>query len=271
MIFSFEKRWPWLLALSALLLAGPALAEDPWKKKPSDWTADDALQILTESPWASEKAVAVALMARDRKSGSYVPLEVPRYSNYLVRWETARPVRAAFARLKELGEAASARFQSPPPRYPANFYIITVKNTRPARKIPDVFGKLTNPQLAHFATLKTPRATAHPVAIARSGLGATAAIHFYFPSVHDGEPLLLEREENAVEFRLHYAHHDLKVRFLLEADALDIGTAGTRSRLNLCLEKGYARKGPASLRKTIMRKHASNYDRMHVSHLRLAQ
>ncbi len=271
MIFSFEKRRPWLLALSALLLAGPALAEDPWKKKPSDWTAADALQVLTKSPWASEKVVAVAIRRRDRLTGSYEPLDVPRYSNYLVRWETARPVRAAFARLKELGEEASARFQAPPPRYSSNLYTITVKNTRPDRKIPEVFGKLTNPQLASFATLKTARATVHPVAIARSGLGATAAIHFYFSRVHDGEPLLLERETNAVEFRLHYAHHDLKIRFLLEPGALDQGTAGTSSRLSLCLEKGSAREDPASLRKTIMRKHASNYDRTRVSHRRLVQ
>ena len=51
------RRRP-LAVLAALLLAGPAWADDPWKSKPyTDWSEQVTLKILNDSPWAKESRV----------------------------------------------------------------------------------------------------------------------------------------------------------------------------------------------------------------------
>src|ERR1035437_9937452 len=48
----FMARWFWLTVISAAQLA----AADPvWKSKPAaQWTEEDAMQVLTASPWVKE-------------------------------------------------------------------------------------------------------------------------------------------------------------------------------------------------------------------------
>jgi hypothetical protein len=61
-----------------LFLAIPLLAGEPWQTHNSQWTDEDAGRILKDSPWAR-------------------PLDG---SNATVRWESARPIRLAAAKLK---------------------------------------------------------------------------------------------------------------------------------------------------------------------------
>ena len=119
-------RFCWLIPCSAVLLTA---AEPVWKDKPiTDWTAEDAKQILTHSPWA--KAVVAGVTRRqtedERREGGNMgqptgvgydgvdqrrarptapgnllpaPYPVPAVGSQgipiLVRWDSALPIRAA--------------------------------------------------------------------------------------------------------------------------------------------------------------------------------
>jgi hypothetical protein len=60
-----------------LVLAQPSFAGDPWKTPQSQWTHEDAVRIMTSSPWA-------------KSTGK---------SKSIVRWDSARPVQLAMAQL----------------------------------------------------------------------------------------------------------------------------------------------------------------------------
>jgi len=136
------------LLLAACLLA---LAEDPsWKSKPMrQWDQEDAKQVLTDSPWAKsvtpqwvrdlspdERRDSGDLEADQGKGvgleglvGIFDPAKAaeavarahakPDPGTVLVRWESARPVRAAEQRLPDL-EAPALEGD--------NFYAIVVYN-----------------------------------------------------------------------------------------------------------------------------------------------
>lgn len=232
-----------VLGLStAVLLASlvpPLLGEDFWKTKPAGtWTVEEALRVVMDSPWAHEEVVANPRLiagtgttlgeARRDRGISPVPRPPSRASReaeptpsdfvtatYLVRWESARPVEEAFARLKGLGEHTSANFQAPPPRLPADRYVITVKITRPPEAGNDLFEHLGPQQLRARARLKTSRGTVAPMEVQRSGMEATAAVHFFFPRHYLGQPLLGAQRETVV-FRFESRRMSLKSKFTLE-------------------------------------------------------
>lgn len=223
----------WLALVAPLLVALVGAAEDFWKTKPAgSWTVEEALKVVQHSAWAHEEVVAnPRLMTRpgtgvtlgdtrrERAPRTPRPLE-PSPSEfvtatYLVRWESAAPVAQAFARLEELDEHASANFQSPPPRLPADRYVITVKVTEPPALGRDLFAGLNARQLRQRARLKTPRGTVAPLEVERSGLGANAAVHFFFPRIYQGAPLLRSQRETVV-FRLESRRMALTSKFTLE-------------------------------------------------------
>lgn len=227
-----------------LLVALVGAAEDFWKTKPAEsWTVDEALKVVQHSPWAHEEVVAnprlmtragtgVTLGDTRRERVPYpaprTPSGVPRpprppepspsefvTATYLVRWESAAPVAQAFTRLEELGEHASAAFQSPPLRLPEDRYVVTVKTTEPPERGPEIFEGLNERQLRPRARLKTPRGTVAPLEVERSGLGANAAVHFFFPRIHQGAPLLRAQRETVV-FRFENRRIVLTSKFRLE-------------------------------------------------------
>ena len=224
-------------ALSALTWAG-----EVWKEKAaSAWTADEALKIVTDSPWAKTKAVMSGRHAtregggqprpvrsgRDRGATSQAPPpsgqdwrlgpeDIP-VENYLVRWESAKPVAEAFARLRELGMDTSAGFQSPPPSLPADRYVITVKTLEPPHSGKDLLEGKEAVELIQRARLKTRRGEVSPKEVLRSGLGANAAVHFLFPRERDGQPLLRAPSE-VVEFVFKGERQTLKQKFHIERE-----------------------------------------------------
>ena len=98
-----------------LLTAIPLIAADPsWKTKPiSAWTADDAAQILTNSPWVKRTAFAIVperseaqlreggKLGGGGKRAGLGALDKSLFADpkqrppLQVRWESAAPVRAA--------------------------------------------------------------------------------------------------------------------------------------------------------------------------------
>jgi len=215
-------------------------AEDFWKRKPpSQWTAEEALQILKDSPWARQDFVPAPPVPCDpdnydadgncRDSRFQVPRNPQRRRKvpevhfnvaiYLVRWDSAPQVVAAFARLEELGERASAVFRSPPPRRPADRYVITVNVVQPAKGSGDPFALREDSKEKNPVRLKTSRGTFAPLETEHSGVGANEALHFFFPRVQDGQPILDPKGDTA-EFLFEGKKVSVKGKFSLDVNSL---------------------------------------------------
>lgn len=233
-----------LLGVLALALAvGLAQAEEFWKQKPpTQWRFEEALRLLQKSPWAHQEEVSMPWRRRttgvrtlvlpppspgaptgdtlSRRQSTQRP-ETILYdaARYLVRWESAVPVKEAFARLEALGEPASAGFQAPPPRWPEDRYVVTIRTLRPPERGREPFERLGERQLQSSARLKTPRGEVTPLEVERSGTGAAAAIHFFFPRTLGAEPLLGPGPTRA-EFKLELQRIRLQSKFKLEPDWL---------------------------------------------------
>ncbi len=215
-------------------------ADEFWKRKPpSQWTADEALQILNDSPWARQETVATSAVIcgpdeydangncrdprfqfpREPKGGRQVPDVTFDLVIYLVRWDSAPQVVAAFARLEELGERASAVFQSPPPRRPPDRYVITMNVVKPAKGSGDPFALSEDSKEIKPVRLLTSRGKFIPIETERRGVGTNEALHFYFPRVQDGQPILDPRGDTA-EFVFEGKKVSVKSKFSLTADSL---------------------------------------------------
>ena len=245
-----------ILCLAMLLFSVPrgARADEFWKHRPaSQWTRAEALKLLRRSPWAKEEVVV--FLRRENQASFSVPtgtmhcdpdainpngtcmqngrIEAPVDSSqqidaapqlspstsFLVRWESATPIAEAFARLKELGETAGATFAAPPPRIPADRYIVTVKVDQPGRAGFEPFLVTPAGKPALRAALKTSRGTVAPVEIEFSGAGANSAVHLFFPRTLDGAPLV-GSERASAEFTLVGAGFSVHSKFSLDPGLL---------------------------------------------------
>ncbi len=137
----------------------------------------------------------------------------------LVRWESVTPVVQAFARLEQLGARSSIPFQAPPTRLPADRYVLTVKVFQPARLNVDPFAGITDDAAKQGAWLKASGGKLAPLEVERTGVGASLAIHFFFPRAQNGTPLLHAGRET-VEFYFHAGSISVKSKFVLDSDTL---------------------------------------------------
>jgi hypothetical protein len=118
---------------SFLLFAGLLLAADPtWQTKGvSQWTADDARQVLTGSPWVRYAPVAILppraesqlreggkLGGGGKRAGLASIANLSQGATLEVRWESAQPLRAAEAKASE----------SQAPNWQGDYYAIAVYN-----------------------------------------------------------------------------------------------------------------------------------------------
>lgn len=172
------------------------------------WTVEEATRVLQDSAWAQQKFILIptgritqhpTVIGRQRAADSVtVPDRVAAI--YLVRWESAQPVISAFARLAELGETTLAGFLALPPSEPPardpDYYLVTVKAKEPPQPLThDLFARFEAAELQTKAELKSSRGRSVPASLAlRSGVGASSAVHFYFPRKLKGVPLLTPRD-----------------------------------------------------------------------------
>lgn len=202
--------------LLTLLLTCPLQAGDPWEKPSDQWTLDDALKILNNSPWV--RRVAVTWVSRT--ASPLEPSKATRTAWYLVRWNSAWPVATAFARLRQLGGAASADYQSPPSRLPDNLYAVTVRIQERRAGYPILFHRLEPRKLLRGASLRTIHSTVQAVEAELSGPGVEAAVHFYFPRAIEGRPLL-NGDEKTVEFIFNRDGLRLRTKFKLPPGSIE--------------------------------------------------
>jgi hypothetical protein len=227
-----------------------ARADDFWKQKPpAQWSHAEALKLVRRSPWA--KVEVVVFLRRENQASYSIPtgtmhcdpdaidqngnclqkgrVEMPVDSSrqpdaaprlspstaFLVRWESAAPVNQAFARLEELGERALAAFQAQAPRVPADRYVITVKLEQPGFAALEPFAVTPAGSPDLHATLKTRRGTVAPLEIEFTGNGTSSSVHFFFPRILDGAPLLGPGPD-AAEFTLRGASFAVHSKFMLD-------------------------------------------------------
>lgn len=232
-----------LRVATGCMLLGIALAaraDEFWKRKPpQEWTAEEAVQVLRNSPWARQESVAAPpvncdpddfdengncrdprfQMRRDPARRRGIPDTHFNVAIYLVRWDSAPEVAAAFARLESLGERALTAFQSPPPRRPPDRYVITMNVVQPAKAAGDPFAISDNSKEKNPVRLKTSRGTFFPAESERSGVGANEAIHFFFPREQGGMPILDVKGDTA-EFTFEGKKLTVKTKFSLDAESL---------------------------------------------------
>jgi hypothetical protein len=136
----------------------------------------------------------------------------------LVRWESAAPVRQAFARLAQLDAKAAAEYQGAAPRLPEDSYVITVKMAESSQPAKDLFAAPEeNPRWE--ATLKTQRGIIAATQTQYSGVGAGAAAHFFFPRTLEGAPLFGGTRER-VEFAIKGEQLTIRSKFTVDAEFL---------------------------------------------------
>lgn len=222
----------WVLALAGLSVAclSPSTT---WAQSDETQAIEETIQVLRNSQWAQERFILINtgrltdrpfIVGRQREAHpGLTPERLPAV--YLVRWESAEPVLRAFARLEELGERVLAEFLARPPEDPdganGDRYVITVKATEPPVPLTyDLLAHFSDEELEARAELKTSHGKSLPAArAARSGMGATAAVHFYFPRQVGGAPLIAQAED-WVEFSFAGRNQTtLKARFKKEAVA----------------------------------------------------
>ncbi|MBI2955934.1 MAG: hypothetical protein HYY26_01345 [Acidobacteria bacterium] len=140
----------------ATLLALPTLAaEENWKKKPpAEWTQEEVLAFLDDSPWAERVEVMqltgrlLAVYGDDLREVRTVYQEegapTPRplrdepkrvepelvRAVYAVRWSSAAIVQQALARLRELSPVLYD-LQGPAPDLPTDTIVLTVRVVKP--------------------------------------------------------------------------------------------------------------------------------------------
>ena len=242
------------LVILFLVLSPISRADDFWKNKPqAQWSLAEALKLVRRSPWAR---VDVVMFLRQESQAAFSiptgtkycdpdaidqngnclqkgrieapvdssrqPDAAPRLSPstaFLVRWETAVPVKQAFARLEELGERSLAAFQAQAPRLPADRYVITVKLEQPGFVAFEPFAVTPAGKPVLRATLKTRRGTVAPLEVEFTGAGASSSAHFFFPRTLDGAPLLGLGRDSA-EFSLQGAGFAVRSKFTLDPELL---------------------------------------------------
>jgi len=225
-----------LLAGFLLLVAGPTGGQEFWRgKSAGEWTREEALAILTDSPWAREVVVSYysgRLMEEVREgernyiSGRGKPtIPVPTretarepervQARYRVWWSSAAVVQEARKRLLQLAPPAVVDIEAPPPLAPPDHHVLTVRVLQPpAPPESPLFQGLSGDELQARAELRTSKKlTLKPERAERRGVGAGASVSFFFPRRQAGQPTVpAETGEVKFEFKGE-GGHSLTVKF----------------------------------------------------------
>lgn len=178
------------LAAASLLALSPAgRAGDFWKTKPpAEWTQEEAVEVLTSSPWAQRIRLPqwsgrmLAVFSDGTKAVSRETFDGPQrifsetpereemetvQAVYEVRWSSAVAVQRALERLQALSPVVR-ELQAPPPELPADFYVVTARVVEPPAE--SAMEALGRPTLLDESTGRPVRDTPPKVADIFAGL-----------------------------------------------------------------------------------------------------
>ena len=247
-------RRDFLLLLGAVAAPAPLCAADPWEaRKPAEWSQKDIHRILFDSPWARPVSVSTGggmpAMSGGRGGrggrgggGGMSSADVnpsvadsgsmgrgpsgsgdvqPSSSGpiYIVRWMSARPMKAAMIRLKmgaeaDTSEQAKAFVEAVEPDY-----VLSVQLAPPAGGAPPASrerpaNESAEEQMERLKSVTTLSWKGHDkvrpssVVLPKDRLGATS---FHFPKTHPIEP-----DDRDVEFSTRLGPLEIQRRFRLK-------------------------------------------------------
>jgi len=209
-----------IFALGSAALPLTAVNSEPWRSKaPSAWSAKDVERVLNDSPWARHVTIELPGspggfngIGRGRNTGPSAPGGELRLLEYLVRWDSATPIREALTRARKSLAPAG------PVKSPMNadssesFYILSLSpvefNPAQRPKAPD--GDAQN-RIKSLTTIhRKGHEDLHPTAIVAPSEGSGVLV-YYFPK---RDPITLE--DTDVEFRTSAAPARISVAFPLK-------------------------------------------------------
>ncbi|GAB4238776.1 MAG: hypothetical protein Kow00109_13310 [Acidobacteriota bacterium] len=216
-------RQGWLPLLVCLAAVGSAswtsTIDQPWAKPETDWTREECLRILTNSPWVAKDTTTQVVGG----VGSGVQGEKEIFSTYYVRLFSARPVRRAYRRLLELqtGDSASGEDSAGEDTLFRDWIVISVtfrcNNPREQARIEQFFQTGTTETMKNRAYLTTPRHPRVPLAEYFPPQNPLVGAKFVFPRLVDGEPIVGEGDSFLVfEFDTPVEGPQMRIRFDLE-------------------------------------------------------
>lgn len=256
---SSRALWESILSTSLLLLAAGVIAtadDDSYlNKSPQLWTEEEALRVLNDSPWAKTVKPSTQDTACGYKNpaipGEFseddaerleilvptvesVPVK-PDRAEYLIRWQSVKPLQAAVQRLLALGEqwkeyggeehrahvpgwendrfyttgmigiSIILKHKGPEGESFLDYFFDIPKKALPARGV----------NLWPCACLKTEAGVTCARALGHMSLENPAITMFFSSSVH-GRPLIASHEEK-VEFRLVAKQRVFETTFMSNA------------------------------------------------------
>lgn len=262
-MFAVDRR-SLLLALGAAALPLPVFAADPWTKEFSQWTEKDIERIMQDSPWAKNASVPLGIPSggpgaggrggRGRggggmadatagsggnagggggnmgggppgsnQSGDMGPGGIPSI-NFLIRWQSATPVKAALVRAKMGKEAdtspqAKAFIEKEEETYVVAMMLPPMQGTGGGmpggsggdRKGPPAGGPEAEAHLTEATTLSwKAHEGIHPVKIIMPKENSPAIV-FHFAKTHP-----IELEDKEVEFITRRGSMEIRKKFKLK-------------------------------------------------------
>lgn len=214
-----------MFVLGSAALPWTAVSSEPWRSRaPSAWSAKDVERVLNDSPWA--RRVTIELrgspggshgIGTSRNTGPVAPGGESRVLEYLVRWDSATPIREALARArKNLAPVGSAK--SPMSAASSeSFYILSLipVDFNPAQRPKSPDGDAQNRMKALTILHRKGHEDLHPTALAAPGEGSGVLVYYFSKR----DPVTLEDAD--VEFRTSAAPARISVTFPLKEMVFD--------------------------------------------------
>lgn len=206
------------LALGGAIVARPIDRPKPWESKPvSDWSKQDIETILSASPWAHAVTLHFPLSPDtigapdnghwDSKARSSEDIEEHRTIQYLVRWDSAKPVREALLRAGRKGPI----YAPVSPEAAGLYYILSVIILRPPPLDEGDF-EINEKQRARITALSMLRREGHADLHPSEVIGKRGLVLYQFHFLK-ADPIVAE--DGNVEFHTSAVPASLKQVFRL--------------------------------------------------------
>lgn len=217
----------------------PVQSQDLWNEKPVEqWSQEEALALLTDSPWAQEISVrhftGRFLEGKIRKERRYVsahgrpkiPVATEQAyrepeladATYRVCWGSAEIVQRGRVRLAQVAPQAVVELHPAPPEALPTEDVLTVQVVRPPpQPHGHLFQGLSEKQLLAGAELRAGQDLGvKPARVLSYGTGVGAGLAFFFPRQRGTESILPPGTDWAEFVFVGERGNTLKVRFPLK-------------------------------------------------------
>ena len=224
-----ERCWIGLVIAFAVV---SLWAGEFWEEKPySEWAGKEAQKLMTDSPWARRVEIRVyepkwsprstggrATATSEPTEGGAMPGVTRqdtrlggRFKTYTVQWWSARVVRQAAVRMRQLqGSVTTEQAEQFLAQRPSHYIIVVFGQSMQG------FEGLSTEELKAKTYLKVKKQKVAPewVNFLPGPEEQLHGVEFYFPRQVEGQPLLSAKEKSA-EFRCELEKETIRTKFNL--------------------------------------------------------